>query len=69
MTRRRPRCEACDEHAAQTVCQLCGAWLCARCFGPYSGGTCEACLGGYQPELPHHLGAGVEDIVVKGGII
>ena len=68
MTRRRPRCDACDEHVGQTVCHLCEALLCARCFGPFTGGVCEACLGGYQPELPH-LDAGVEDVVVKGGII
>jgi hypothetical protein len=62
------RCEGCDRHAGKTVCHLCKALLCARCFGPFSGGVCEACLGGYQPELPQH-GPCVEDVVVRGGII
>ena len=63
------RCDGCDRHAGRTICDLCKALLCDRCFGPFTGGVCDACLGGYQPELPHHLGDGVEDVVVKGGIV
>jgi hypothetical protein len=38
------RCDGCNERAGRTVCDSCGALLCARCFGPFTGGTCEACI-------------------------